>query len=77
MFTKILTWAKANGASILGIVQTVLKAVKEILTGVINLLSIFAPARGAQLIVEKARNLVNKIDGWVEEIKSKLLSGLV
>jgi sorbitol-specific phosphotransferase system component IIC len=70
---KILTWIKVNIATILGTFQAALKALKEILTGIINLLSILIPASAAQKAVEKAREIVNIVDGWVENIKEKLI----
>jgi phage-related protein len=70
---KIWTWILANGASVLGIIQAVIKAVKEILTAVVNLLSIFIPSDKIEQIVMTVRNILNKIDEWVEIIKEKLL----
>jgi phage-related protein len=70
---KIWTWILANGASVLGIIQAVIKAVKEILTAVVNLLSIFIPSDKIEQIVMAVRNILNKIDEWIEIIKEKLL----
>jgi phage-related protein len=70
---KIWTWILANGASVLGIIQAVIKAVKEILTAVVNLLSIFIPSDKIEKIVMAVRNILNKIDEWIEIIKEKLL----
>jgi len=73
---KILTWLRMNGASILGITQAVIKALKELLTAVVNLISIFIPAISAQKIVEVVRDILNTIDEWVEKIKETLLPEL-
>ena len=62
-----------NGASVLGIIQAVVKAVKEILTAVVNLLSIFIPSDKIEDVVMVIRNILNKIDKWIEIIKEKLL----
>lgn len=70
---KIFSWILLNGASILGMVQAVVKAVKEILTAVVNLLSIFIPSEKIEDIVMTVRNILNKIDEWIEIIKEKLL----
>ncbi len=70
---KVWAWILANGASILGIIQAVIKAVKELLTAVVNLLSIFIPSDKIEKIVMTVRNILNKIDEWVEIIKEKLL----
>jgi len=70
---KIFSWILLNGASILGMIQAVVKAVKEILTAVVNLLSIFIPSEKIEDIVMTVRNILNKIDEWIEIIKEKLL----
>jgi len=70
---KILSWIMLNGASVLGIIQAVVKAVKEILTAVVNLLSIFIPSDKIEDVVMVIRNILNKIDEWIEIIKEKLL----
>ena len=76
VFNKILTWVRVNGATVLGLVQATLKAIKEILTGVINLLSLFISATSAQAFVVKVRDLVNAADTLVENWKFELLKVL-
>ena len=73
MFTKIWTWIKLNGASVLGIAQAVIKALKEVVTAIVNLLSIFLPAISAQKIVVWIRNALNTLDEWIEKIKPYLI----
>lgn len=73
MITKILTWIKANIAGILGMVQAVIKALKEVLTAVVDLLSIFFPAAGAQKVVLAIRAGLEAIDGWIEKLKPYLI----
>jgi hypothetical protein len=70
---KLLTWLAVNGASVLGIVQAVLKFSKELVTALINLLSIVAPAHKAQALVLKARDIIEKIDSVVEAYKKYLI----
>jgi len=70
---KILTWIKANLASLVGIIQAAIKALKEVLTAIINLLSIFIPAIAAQKIVLKIREVLEMVDGWIEKIKPYLI----
>ena len=70
---KVWTWVLTNGASVLGIVQSVVKAIKELLTAVVNIISIFMPKEKAEALVKFVRDLVNKIDDWIEVIKEKLL----
>ena len=73
LITKVINWVMLNGATLLGLAQSIVKAVKELLTGVINLLSLVIPASAAQALVEKARDFMNVIDGWIEKLKSYLL----
>lgn len=70
---KILSWIKVNLASVLGITQAVIKALKELLTAVVNLISIFIPTIAAQSIVLKIREILEVIDGWIEKIKVYLI----
>lgn len=70
---KIFTWIMANAASVLGALQAILKAVKELLTAVVNLVSIFLPAAASNALVDKVRGFVNIIDDGIEWVKDKLL----
>jgi hypothetical protein len=70
---KILTWLAVNGASVIGMVQAVLKFVKELATAIINLTSILAPEGKAQDLVIKVRGIVEKVDAFVEKYKSYIL----
>jgi hypothetical protein len=71
--TKIFTWIKANIASILGISQAVIKALKEVLTAVINLASIFFPSAGAEQVVLTIRDILNWFDNALETLKGYLI----
>ena len=70
---KIITWLKVNAASILGIIQTVIKALKELLTAVVNLISIFIPAIAAQKVVLWIRNILETLDNLIEKAKPYLI----
>lgn len=70
---KIITWILANGATLLGCLQAVIKALKELLTGVINLLSLFMPQVASAKLVEIVRGALNKVDEGVEFIKKYLV----
>ena len=70
---KIITWIFANGATLLGLVQAIIKAIKELLTGVVNLLSLFIPQASADKAVEVVRNILNAIDNGIESIKGFFL----
>lgn len=70
---KIFTWLRANGASIIGAVQAVLKALKELLTAIVNLISLIMPAAAAQGMINGIRAVINVIDAGLEAIKKWLL----
>jgi hypothetical protein len=70
---KILTWIKVNIASLVNAVQLVVKALKELLTAVINLLSIFFPVVGSQKLVLLVRAALEWVDAKLEWIKTKLV----
>jgi len=70
---KIINWILANGATLLGCLQAIVKAIKELLTGVVNLLSLFMKKEAAENAVKVVRDIMNKIDELIEKIKEKLL----
>jgi phage-related protein len=70
---KIIKWLLANGATVLGVLQAIVKMIKELVTGVVNVLSIFMPLETAEKLVETLRGLINKVDSILEWIKEKLL----
>jgi hypothetical protein len=70
---KIVTWIMANGAALLGIVQGIVKVLKELCTLIIDLLSLFMPTEKAQAIVNGVRCLFNKLDDFIEKIKGYLV----
>ena len=70
---KVFTWIKANLASVIGALQLVIKALKELLTAIVNLISIFLPTAGAQKIILAIRAGLEAVDAWLEKIKSYLI----
>jgi phage-related protein len=70
---KIIKWLLVNGATVLGVLQAIVKMIKELVTGVVNVLSIFMPLETAEKLVETLRGLINKVDSILEWIKEKLL----
>jgi hypothetical protein len=67
-----LTFIPKNIASIFGLIQGILKVIKELLSAIANLLAII-PGLPTQKWVESVRNFVNIIDAWVEKIKGFFL----
>ena len=71
--SKIISWILVNGATLLGCLQAIIKAVKELLTGVVNLVSLFIPDAAAAKLVELIRGFLNKIDDGIETVKGFLV----
>lgn len=70
---KIVQWIVLHGVSILGIVQVIIKFLKEFLTLVVNILFPIIPDGSFEKIVIKVRAFVEIFDTWVEKIKIALL----
>ena len=70
---KIITWIMLNGATLLGVLQAIVKAIKELVTGVVNLLSIFMTAEAAEVSVKTVRAILNKVDELLEKVKGFLI----
>lgn len=70
---KIWNWIKLNLVSMLGIVQGVVKVIKELLTAIINILFPLIPNVKFQEIVMAVRGVVNAVDEWIEKIKNLIL----
>ena len=70
---KVIQWVMVNGASILGVTQAVVKAVKELVTAIVNVISIFMSKEQAEDSVKTVRGLINKLDDVLENIKTWLV----
>ena len=70
---KIISWVMVNGATFLGLLQSIVKIVKELLTGVVNLLSLFLTQEQAEKVVKAVRSAVNVVDDVLEKIKGLLI----
>ena len=77
LVNKVITWIKMNFATVFGLAQAVIKALKEIATGLINLLSIFAFTASAEAIIVKVRGFFELLDTWLEIAKTWLLANVV
>jgi hypothetical protein len=73
MIPKIIIWLGANGASLIAALQALIKAIKELLTAVLNLLSIFMPNKAWHSSVDAVRGVLKKVDDWLDTIKERLL----
>jgi len=73
LITKIVAWVMTNGAAVLGIIQGILKVVKELLTLIIDLVSLILPKEIETKVVNFIRAAINAIDAGLEFIKKWLL----
>lgn len=71
--SKIISWVLVNGATLIGVLQAIVKAVKELVTGVVNLLSLFMSAEAAEISVKTVRGILNKVDDGLEKVKGFLI----
>ncbi|MFA5186857.1 MAG: hypothetical protein WC551_10295 [Patescibacteria group bacterium] len=72
----IITWLRLNAATLIGILQSIVKAGKELGTGIVNLIALFVPTFVSTSMVEKVRAFFNAIDSGLEWIKSNVLPKL-
>lgn len=72
LILKIWTWLKVNLASVINALQLVVKALKELLTAFVNLISIIFPTAGAQKVVLAIRSALEWVDSGLEWVKEKL-----
>ena len=59
----------------MALLQALLKAVKELLTAVVNVVSLVLPQSAFHKIVYAVREVINKLDEGLEWIKEKFLGG--
>ncbi len=71
--SKIISWVLVNGATLIGVLQALVKAIKELVTGVVNLLSLFMTAEAAEVSVKTVRAILNKVDELLEKVKGFLI----
>ena len=67
MLKALLMWLPRNTCAILGVLQAIVKAIKEILTLAAD--ALFIP----QAKIEKIRKIINTVDAVLEKIKGFLL----
>jgi len=73
---KLLRWLPVNLAGLAGVLQAVVKAIKEILTVVVNILFPIIPSSKFKKVVMVVRNLVNRLDAAIEKAKSFFLGAV-
>lgn len=70
---KLLTWLPAIVATVLGIVEAILKVLKELLTLVVDILFPVIPIAKFKAFVTWLRGVVDIVYDWVSKIKEALL----
>lgn len=70
---KIFSWVMLNGATLIGVLQAIVKAIKELVTGIVNLLSLFLSAEQSEEAVATVRRALNFVDNILENLKGFLL----
>jgi len=70
---KILKWLPKNIVTVFGVIQGLIKIIKELATGIVNLLSILIPDSKYIDVINAVRSKVNAVDRWVEKVKAFFL----
>ena len=73
---KLLKYIPVNIASVVGIAQALVKLIKELTTGVVNIFYPIIPQAKFLSVVMKVRDIVNKLDEWLETLKGFLLKAV-
>jgi hypothetical protein len=74
--SKLLLWLPAIVAPLLGILEAVLKFLKEVLTLVVTVLFPIIPNEGFKKIVTTVRGIVDKVYDLLSQWKEKILSAI-
>jgi len=69
VLTKIGQWVGVFIAGNIGIVQAVIKFIKELVTLAVDILFPVMPIATFQKVVLSIRDFINTIDSWVEKLK--------
>ena len=72
MLKKLIQWIPTNIMAILGIIQAVIKFVKEVCTLIVDILGPIIPGDSVEGVVTKVRAIFNTIDEWIEKLKDFL-----
>ena len=73
---KLLSWIPAFVAPLLGILEAVLKFLKEVLTLIVTILFPIIPHEGFKKVVTKIRTWVDKLYDLLSQWKDKILSAI-
>jgi len=74
---RVISWIRLNGAALIGILQGIIKVIKELLTLIVDLISLILGHSIGQVIVDKVRDICNMLDGLLEKAKSFLGGSLL
>ena len=74
LIAKLVSWIPKNIGAIIGIGQAIVKLGKEICTLALDIIAPLIPGDNDEKLIAKIRDIFNSVDGWLEKIKSFLLS---
>jgi hypothetical protein len=74
MIKKLINWIKLLMAGgILGMIEVILKFIKEVLTLIVDILFPIIPNEAFKKIVLTIRTIINQIYDWISRLKEKLV----
>ena len=76
MFKKLLLWLVSFLPTFLGLIEAIVKFVKEVLTLVVDILFPIIPIAKFKTFVTAMRSFVDKLYDWISKNKEKLLAWL-
>jgi len=64
---KIWTWIKKNGAGLAGLLNSLVKIVRELIIVVIRIVALVLPDKFVEeTLIKKISDIFNKIEGWLK-----------
>lgn len=73
ILAKILKWLPVNLGGVIGVLQAIVKLLKEILTLIVDILFPIIPNAKFKVAIEALRKAINAIDAILEKIKGFFL----
>ena len=69
MIKKIFKWLPSNIGGIIGVIQAILQAVREICIVLIRLICPIIPGENDEKLIQKIADISETIHGWLEKAK--------
>ena len=74
LIKKLLKWLPVNIGALLGILQAVVKFIKEVATLALDIVAPIIPGDGDDKMIKAIRDICNIVDAWIEKIKTFFLT---